>query len=95
MAATRQWVIDEAAQKKGKKLALELLFSLRETVRPGHQNEALGAAIAFLIGRHYSSIHTAGSPEEADGWLASVFEAAGDAAAVDDVRVGFGFIRRG
>lgn len=94
MAATREWVIDEAAQKQGKKLALELLFSLRETVHKGSQNEALGAAIAFLIGRHYSSIHNAGSPEIADGWMAAVLDAAGSAAALDDVKVGFGFMRK-
>jgi hypothetical protein len=94
MGAAHDWVIDKTARDYGRKLALELLLSLKETVHKDSQNEALGAAIALLLGRHYSSIHEIKSPELADRWMATVLEAARNAVALNGVEVAFGFVRK-
>lgn len=88
------WTIDEQSVVRGKKLGLELLFSVRETVPKASQNEALGAAVAFLLGQHYATIRTFGGPQEADGWLSAVLEKAQAAAAQENVQVSFAFIRK-
>jgi hypothetical protein len=94
MATVREWVIDGVAREHGKKLALGLLLSLRDTVQQDSQNEALAAAIAFLLGRHYSTIHEMGSPENADRWMAAVLETTMKVAALGGVNVDFGFLRK-
>jgi len=89
------WTIDEATLVRGKKLGLELLFSIRETVPKDLQNEALGAAVAFLLGQHYSTILTYGGSKEADGWLSAVLEKAqGVAAQEGKIKVSFAFARK-
>ena len=93
--AKGDWKIDEKTATKGKALGLELLYSIRETVPSGLQNEALAAAVAFLLGRHYVSIYELGGTEEADGWLSAVLGKAQEIASKErGPRIAFNFVRR-
>jgi hypothetical protein len=87
------WTMDEKTMDRGKKLGLELLFSVRETVPKDVQNEAIAAALAYLLGRHYASIHELGSPKEADGWLSMVLENTSKYAGLDGATLGLAMIR--
>jgi hypothetical protein len=92
--AKGEWVVDGKMLERGKNLGLELLFSIRETVPKGFQNEALAAAIAFLLGRHYVSILELGGVEEADGWLSTTFAKAQEIATHEGAKVSFAFVRK-
>lgn len=88
------WTMDEETAVRGKKLGLELLFSVRETVPKTSQNEAIAACLAFLLGKHYATIHELGSAREAEGWLSMVFEAASRCATRDGAPIGFAYLRQ-
>jgi hypothetical protein len=88
------WTVDENTMDRGKKLGLELLFSVRETVPKDVQNEAIAAALAYLLGRHYASIHELGGPKEAEGWLSVVLENTSKYAGLDGAPLGLAMIRR-
>lgn len=88
------WTVDEDTLNRGKKLGLELLFSVRETVPKAVQNEAIAAALAYLLGRHYATIHELGGAKEADGWLAMALENTSKYSGEDGVPLGLAMIRR-
>lgn len=87
------WVMDEQTMDKGKKLGLELLFSVRETVPKDRQNEGIAAALAYLLGRHYASIYELGGAKEAEGWLSMVLENTSKYAGLDGAPLGLAMIR--
>lgn len=87
------WDLDEKVMERGKKLALELLISVREIVPKGTQNEAIAAAVAYLLGKHYSSILELGGPLAADSWVSALLSKAEEEARKSGAEVSFSFFR--